>query len=112
MDGEAGALGERVQVLERDLAQAGPLQGDAAELEQLEPDPVAAAVALQPAHRAQLVREPVHGRLGEADPVADLAHAQGLVAAFERGEDRLEPADDRARLAILVFHGLRSCGRA
>ena len=77
MDGQAGAQRQRVQVLERGLAQAGPLQGDTAKLEQLEPDPVAAAVPLQPAHRAQLIRQPVQGRLGQADPVTDLAQAQG-----------------------------------
>ena len=110
---QAGAQGERVQVLERGLAQPGPLQGDAAELEQPQADPVAAAVPLQPAHRAQLVRQPVHGRLGQADPVADLAQAEGVVAAVERGEDRLKPAHHRAGLAVLVCPRLlsRSGGR-
>ena len=103
VDGEAGAQGERVEVLERDLAKAGALEGDAAELEQLQAHPVPAAVPLQPAHGAQLVSQPVHRRLGQADPVADLAQAQGVVAAVERGENGLKPADHRARLAVLLW---------
>jgi hypothetical protein len=42
------------------------------------------------------------GRLGHADPVADLAEGQGVVAALERGENRLKPSDDRARLAVVL----------
>ena len=94
------------------LAQAGPLQGHAAQFEQLEADPVAAAVPLQPAHGAQLVGQPVHGRLGQADPVTDLAHAEGMVAAVEGREDGLEPAHDRARLAVLLSVCVCFPGRA
>ena len=83
VDGQPGPQGQGVDVLERDLAQAGPLQGDTAELEQPQADPVAAAVALQPAHRAQLACETVDRRLGQADPVTDLAERQRVIAAVE-----------------------------
>jgi hypothetical protein len=101
VDGESGPQRQRVDVLEGHLAEAGSLQGDAAELEQLQSDPVAAAVPFQPAHRAHLVRQPVDGRLGQADPVTDLAQGQRLVTAIEGGEDGLEPAHDGARLNVV-----------
>src|SRR5260370_26507930 len=94
-------------MLARALAQAGPLQGDAPELEEPEAHPVSAAVPFQPAHGAQLVRQPVNGRLGQAHPVADLADAQSMITAVERGKDGLKSAYHRACLAVLLFFRVR-----
>ena len=96
VDGETGAQSQRMDVLRRDLAEARSLQRDATQLEELQAHPVSAAVALEPAHFAQLARQAMDSRLGQADAVTDLTERQGVVAAVERGEDRLQSAHDAA----------------
>jgi hypothetical protein len=103
VNSEPGPESQGMDVLERDLAEAGSLESDAAELEELQADPVSAAVPFQPAHGAQLVRQAVDRRLGQADSMTDLAEGEGMVTAIERGKNRLEPTHDSARLTVVLF---------
>jgi cytochrome P450 len=94
LGGQPGARGERLQVRERGFVEPVPVHREGAELEHPQADAVAAVIAFQPADLAQLVNQPVQGRLRQPRPLVQVGQAQHLLSAVERLHDGRAPAQD------------------
>jgi cytochrome P450 len=92
LGGQPGPRGERLQVRERSLVEPVPVDREGAELEHPQADAVAAVVAFQPADLAELVDQPVQGRLRQPGPLVQVGQAQHLLGAVERLHDGRAPA--------------------
>jgi hypothetical protein len=85
-------------VRERGLVEPVPVRRERAELEHPQADAVAAVIALQPPDLAELVDQPVQGRLRQPGALVQVGQAQHLLAAVERLHDgRAAPQDSVLR---------------
>jgi hypothetical protein len=93
--GLAGVAHEALQEGQRLVPEVHPLHHQPAELEDVQPEAVAAAarVALHQPGGAQVDHEAVHGRLVQADALGDLGDAELGVVGGEGVEDRHRALD-------------------
>jgi hypothetical protein len=92
--GQARPRRQRLQVRERGFVQPVPFHHEGTELEHPQADAVAAVIALQPADLAQLVDQPVQGRLRQPRALVQVGEAQHMLSAVERLHDGGAPAQD------------------
>jgi hypothetical protein len=92
--GQPGARGERLQVRERGFVEPVSFYREGAELEHPQADAVAPVIAFQPADLAQLVEQPVQGRLRQPRALVQVGEAEHRRRAVERLHDGRAPAED------------------
>jgi hypothetical protein len=99
-----------LQVRERGLGEPVPVHREGAELEHPQADAVAAAIAFQPADLAELVHQPVQGRLRQPGPLVEVGQAQHLPTAVERLQNGRAAAQDRVLGRVPVAAHAGPCG--